>query len=208
MVDLSKIRFISLGGDCRPTYNASRQTGPCAPLFFDWLVTPLRAIIPLIETHFSAAFDADMTTWEDRPHEFHVTDHRYGLVSWHQFKSRDAAHVDTMTKGIRWTGRAFLDLLDDPEPAIFVRRWSTLDGADRDGAAQDLFDYLCARKPNSVMLYLNPHEDIRARIDGRFIVSEPEPILTNPWWGDEAFYDRNLTLASRVAADIFATAPT
>lgn len=205
---LSEVKFVSLGGDCRPTYNVSRQAGPCAPLFFDWLVTPLQSIIPLIETRFADSFDMSVSTWEERPDEFRVTDHRYGLVSWHQFKSRDDAHVATMVKGIRWTGKAFLDLLDDPEPVIFVRRWSNLDGDDKDSAALKLFDYLSTRKPNSIMLYLNPHVDVEGRVDGRFIVSEPEPVLTNPWWGDEAFYDRNLTLASRVAADIFATAPT
>ena len=64
------MRFIALGADCQPAYQIRRLRGETIPLFFDWLVTPIRSVMPLIESGFADAFTPERLIWSRnrRPH--------------------------------------------------------------------------------------------------------------------------------------------
>jgi hypothetical protein len=192
-------RFISLGGDCQPAHHIRRLSAQSTALTFDWLITPVRAVKPLIETGFENMFDREVLSWEEVEDGWHVTDERHNLLAMHQFKSRDHRDVDIVIQKLRERGRAILQLIEEPAPIIFVRRWHSVDlDAGRDEVL-DLHAFLTVRKPNCVFLYLQQDNTGQPVIDGTYIVCY-SPGALDKWTGDDTIYERNFTLADQIAS--------
>lgn len=192
-------RFISLGGDCQPAFHIRRLGSPSSAFFFDWLTAPITAITPLMEDHFANAF-ADIT-WKKTPHAWDVTD-AHGLIAAHAFKSRDDNDIKTVVRAFRRLGEALLEIFDDPEPVVFVRRWSSVDGDAGSEEARKILAYLVERKQNTALLYLQQHDETVPIIEGNFLACYNPPTMMD-WEGDHAVYDRNYWLADRIAAELF-----
>jgi len=195
-------RFISIGGDCQPAHHIRRLGRPVPPLFFDRIVTPVRSIIPLIESRFEGAFERDALKWKPGP-PLDVMDQRYGLDTRHDFRSDKESHVDYVIRRFRAEGRVFLDTLLDPEPLVLVRRWDRCDhGTPHEIDAAEAFSALTLINPRCVILYLRQFGSREAAIQGN-VVKCFNPQTAAGWQGDDALYERNFALADRVATELF-----
>lgn len=197
-------RFVSLGGDCQPVHHIRRLTGFSTPLFFDWLLSPIQSIVPLIQCGFSDAFERGAMTWTENPAGgWSVIDTRHNLTAHHHFLNRDTEHVETVINIIRRSGQAIIDILNEPEPIVFVRRIRDFDdcGGDPEKAAR-ILDPTLSRAHGAVLLYLIETPEMAATMDNVVVCYNP-PTLNQNWTGDDLIYEQNFHLADRVASDLF-----
>lgn len=195
-----KSRFVSLGGDCQPAYHIRRMTGRQTPAFFDWLTTPIGQVVPLIESGFADVFAEERLTWNTNQHGWTAIDPRWGLVSRHNFTSREPDHVAAQIRKIRWTGRIFLEQVEnDGTPVVFVRRWDGVDGTRGEADAMNVHAWLRGRLARCVFLYLQPHVECAPRAEGAFLTCYSPPTRDGKWQGDDAVYDRNFNAADHLA---------
>jgi hypothetical protein len=197
------LRFISLGADCQPVYQIRRLRGETTPLFFDWLLTPIRSVMPLIDSGFADAFAPERLVWSRKPREgalvpWVVTDPRYGLVARHAFASAEPDAVLRTIAVLRRCGAAFLDAVNEPGPIMFIRRWWDVDGADRAEAARELLNPLLAG-PNRWLLYLDEDHVGPPFADGTCLCCHNPCGSGSDWMGDDALYERHLGAAEAFA---------
>ena len=199
---MSRNRFISLGGDCQPAHNLLRLTAARMPMFFDCIGTPLRSIVPLIESRFEDAFEPDALTWK-RGDPWTVTDERYGLEAPHLFRECGDGHVRARVRAIRKSGEAFLNAILDPDPIVFVRRWyPAVDVGTYDDDEEEVQKALTAIHPRCIFLRLRDF-GVGAPVIRGNILTCFNPPTAPPWTGDDALYERNFTMADRLASELF-----
>lgn len=191
-------RFVSLGGDCQVSHQIRRATATDASLFFDWLITPIRSIKPLIERGFGDVFAPERIRWGSVPSSNLTAEDTLGNIhSWHHFHSQDADRVTETVDNLRRHGARFADILNDGAPVVFVRRWHYVDGDDKLEVALELCQFLTAIKPNSAFLYLREYDESEPDRVGNF-VSCYSPKIAETWVGDDAIYDNNMSIADSI----------
>jgi hypothetical protein len=204
------LRFVSLGGDCQPAYQIRRHAGePDLMHVFDWLECSVDAVGHLIGSGFADFFQPENLTFAPFGEDLHVTDTKYGVASFHHFRSQDPEHVEQTCLMFRMLGRRFMELLKSDAPVVFVRRWIPLDGPNGARKTKRLYDSLAAIKPNAVMLHMQEHDPRPPYTEGGFIsVFNPSTAHSPRWEGYNAIYERNLVRAARLHESRQATATT
>jgi len=193
--------FLSMGGDCQPAHHVRRLTNVSTAGVFDWLITPIRSIIPMIETHFEDSFEHNQMSWLEVDDGWHVTDERYGVICMHHFKSRDEQHINTIVSDIRRRGLRLIERLKARKPLVFVRRWHTLDVDAGVDEALKLHRFLHSHNANSVFLYLQSQSDLPPHTDGNFLICH-NPQFSEEWTGDSSLYDQYFAMADQLVLDV------
>jgi hypothetical protein len=194
------LRFVSIGGDCQVAHQIRRYSGePDILSVFDWLECTLESVAALIDGGFADFFNLDNLLWERREGLWLVTDQKYSVASWHDFKTQDKEAVAQVCLMLRMLGRRFMDMLRSDAPVVFVRRWIELDGKDAERPAKRLADHLATIKPDSILLFLQNQEPRPPFIEDNYIsVFNPNNSIAGNWEGFAAIYDRNFNRAAQL----------
>jgi len=195
-------RFISLGADCQPVHHIQRLTKITTMMPFDWLTTPIASVRALIESAFRDMLAPERLLWDGVEGDWRVTDPKYGVSCNHHFKSRAPNEVKTVVAAFRRSGEALLELIEDPDPIIFVRKWHPVDAGAEASEIQCLHAFLTGMKPNSVTLFLHPEEAVDNVVDANF-VRRFNPGIGEDWIGNVALYDENFAFARGICGDLF-----
>jgi hypothetical protein len=84
--------FVSLGTGCATAHHIRRLLWPAESHFFDWLVTPLPALLTLLRTDLRSLFrDPDEFRPQEAPHSdyFPARHERLGVISYHDMRREE-----------------------------------------------------------------------------------------------------------------------
>jgi hypothetical protein len=133
--------FISLGGRCEVAWQIHDFFGDMPAFPFDWIVTPLQSVAPLVAENFSDVADARYLEPSIYIHPFNgrplptIINTKYDIFLHHEF-GRDAAGqivgswrstIDALQQKWRFLAGRWADTLRDTRDVIFVRRRGCFD---------------------------------------------------------------------------------
>src|ERR1700722_768829 len=131
------MQFISLGGDCQVAHHIRRLDPEADKHVFDFLITPAKSIISLIERDFSRFLsidDLEPRYPEDQDLQF--IDKFNGIDVLHDFKTFQKDDVEETREKFLYLAKKFMRTLRSKAPICFVRRWHHIDGPESEYTAR------------------------------------------------------------------------
>lgn len=193
--------IVSLGGNCRVTYNLRKHFNFGSAYPFDWWICPLKSATSFLSNpNLDVLYDPLLLApvmQGDRI--FSIENSHFGIRLHHEFPRKQGTiisefreHVGAPRQRLTYLFNKFLKLNTSDSQILFVRNFINWD---RDVNSLDVIEFMeTVRKSvnaaSTEFLFINPPRGVDIAGVRTLRFSDPPP---DPWQGDQAVWSENLS---------------